>query len=80
MRAKEPKTIISASWLVKRKGIIEEMPDPANSTIIKWRVRVWDEGREPFITQWFNDPTPAEDFLERVIEEAVRYGGQDLGD
>lgn len=51
-------------WLVQRHGKVEEVHQ-ADGRII-YRVKVWDDGRDPFITNTFNDEVPALSFLERV--------------
>ncbi len=56
------------SWKVQRFAKIEEVEIPPNGTI-RFRVKVWDAGRDAFITQWFNDPVPALDFVERLHSE-----------
>jgi len=34
---------------------------------IRFRTSVQDAGRDqPFLVRWFNDPTPAADFLDKV--------------
>lgn len=57
------------SWKIQRFGHLDEV-EMSNGSM-RFRVTVWDEGRDPFIVQWFNDPTPAADFLERLTESAV---------
>lgn len=54
-------------WYVLREGTIEAVTFVSGT--VRFRVKIGDAGREPFISQWFNDLTPAEDFLERVKEE-----------
>lgn len=56
-------------WKIERHGQLDEV-EMANGSL-RFRVTVWDAGREPFIVQWFNDPVPAADFLERLLESAV---------
>jgi hypothetical protein len=34
---------------------------------VRFRTSIRDVGRDqPFLVRWFNDPTPAADFLEKV--------------
>lgn len=68
--------IRSENWLTLRHAEIREVVHGSN---IRFRVQIWDEGREPFITQWFNDPRPAQDFLDRVKDENERYHNFRLG-
>jgi hypothetical protein len=51
-------------WDVKRHGLIEEVVDDDDE--ISWRVTVWDEDREPFITRHFSTRAAAHHFLDRV--------------
>jgi len=63
------------SWKVKRWGKLEEVTYDDGRVV--YRVKIWDDGREPFTTQTFNDITPAYDFLDRVIEEnGSHFDGQ----
>jgi hypothetical protein len=59
------------TWYSKRKGTLEEVAMADGS--IRYRVQIQDMGRDPFITQWFNDPAPAASFLERVQEENEKH-------
>lgn len=59
--------ILETSWNVKRFGRIDEV-DVGNGNI-RFRVKIWDAGRNAFLTQWFNDIAPASDFLEGIKEE-----------
>jgi len=59
-------------WLVKRVGRLDEVVEPVTNRI-RFRVKVWDEGRDAFVTQTFNDQVPAEDFLERLKLDGERY-------
>ena len=54
-------------WLALRSGTIKEVTEPSGR--ITYRVKIWDDEREPFITQTFNDEGTALSFLERVMEE-----------
>lgn len=56
------------SWTVRRSGIVEEV---ILSGSLRFRVTVWDEGRNPFLIQWFNDVAPAMDFLEKLVSDGV---------
>ena len=57
-------TIREDSWNVLRIGRLEEVTLVGGS--VRFRVKIWDAGRDSFITQWFNDIAPAADFLDRV--------------
>lgn len=52
------------AWPVQRFGAIKEVK--LNNGAIRFHVEIWDQDRKPFLTRWFNDPVPAEDFLEQV--------------
>jgi hypothetical protein len=54
-------------WYVLRRGKLNAVT--FRDGAVRFRVQIEDVGREPFITQWFNDLTPAEDFLDRVKTE-----------
>lgn len=56
--------LVQFSWPVQRFGHVKEVVLDNGS--IRYHVEVWDEGRKPFLSRWFNDPVPATDFLERV--------------
>ena len=56
-------------WKIRRFGTMDEIEMVSGS--MRFRITVWDEGRDPFIVQWFNDPVPAADFLERLQESAI---------
>lgn len=59
-----------AQWLVRRHARVDEVVRIDGK--IRYRVSVWDEGRQPFLTQWFNDPVPANDFVENLEAQGVR--------
>ena len=62
--------IIERTWPVQRIGTLEEVQ--LDNGAIRFRAAVRDEGRDkPFLVRWFNDPSPAADFLEKV--EAGNY-------
>lgn len=56
------------AWVVKREGIVEEVNLGGS---LRFRVTVWDEGRNPFLIQWFNDVAPAVDFLEKLVRDGA---------
>lgn len=58
--------VASSKWYVERHGEIREVEQGDK---IRFRVQIWDSGREPFVTQWFNDITPARGFLEKLQED-----------
>ena len=60
-------TLRQESWKVLREGKVDQVE--FENGRIQFRVKVWDAGRDSFITQWFNDILPAEDFMDRVIAE-----------
>lgn len=75
----EGKEILTEStWMVARTGMIQEYHFWNGE--IKWRVTVWDEGRKPFISKWFNSPSSAADFLEKVREPYAEDVGSTGGD
>lgn len=56
---------LQREWMVERTGVIEEVE--LDNGAIRYRVAVRDVGRDrPFVVKWFNDPTPAADFLDNV--------------
>jgi hypothetical protein len=59
-------------WLVKRVGRLDEVVNRETGSI-RYRVKIWDEGRDAFVTQNFNDQVPAEDFLEGLKEDGERH-------
>lgn len=62
------KVLTTSSWYSLRQGKIEEVSiEYADGTYgTRYRVLIWDEGREPFLKLFFNDPVPAMDFLEKI--------------
>lgn len=57
--------LIERQWPVTRIGVLEEVQ--LDNGAIRFRAAVRDSGREhPFLVRWFNDPTPAADFLDKV--------------
>lgn len=66
-------------WLVKRVGRLDEVVNRETSAV-RFRVKVWDEGRDAFITQTFNDQVPAEDFLERLKLDGEQYHNFRIGE
>ena len=64
------RVIDEIEWRVKRYGRVEEVVfDTNDGERIRFRVKIWDHGRNAFITEYFNDITPASDFRDRVMEE-----------
>jgi hypothetical protein len=61
--------LVESDWNVRRFGSVDEL---AVKGEVRYRVRIWDAGRTPFLVKWFNDPAPAADFLERVEDENTR--------
>jgi len=51
-------------WLVERVATLDEVE--LDNGAIRYHVQVSDEGRKPFLTRWFNDPSRAADFIEKV--------------
>jgi len=51
-------------WAVEREARLEEVRKPGRN--IRYRVVLADVGRKPFLTKWFNDLSPASDFIDRV--------------
>ena len=62
-------TIQEKSWTVQRTAILEEME--LSNGGIRFRVSVADEGRKPFLVRWFNDISPASDFIDHLAEGGV---------
>lgn len=54
------------TWHVKRHGEVREVRRSSDNAL-RYQVRVWDEGRPPFLHKWFNDPVPAADFLDNLV-------------
>lgn len=51
-------------WPVERTAVLKEVH--LEDGQIQYRVEVFDPHRPPFIIKWFNDPSPASDFIERL--------------
>lgn len=60
-------TLHEESWKVLRHGAIHEIH--YNTGRVIYRVKIWDAGRDAFVTETFNDEGPAYNFLERVRDE-----------
>lgn len=60
-------TIVEREWKVRRHGRLQALHQ-ANGRIV-YQVKVWDHGRDAFITVPFNDEVPATEFLDRVERE-----------
>jgi hypothetical protein len=73
--ARRETTIVTRAWRVSRHAAIDEVALPNGS--LRFRVRIWDGQREPFVKRWFNDSEPAEDFLRRVIRENTHIDHRD---
>jgi hypothetical protein len=58
------KLILVEHWPVDREARLEEVSSPGKSP--RYRVVLADVGRAPFLQKWFNDLTPASDFIDRV--------------
>lgn len=59
------KVMIARQWPVTRIGVLEEVQFENGS--VRFRTSIRDSGRDlPFLVRWFNDPTPAADFLDKV--------------
>ncbi len=63
-------TIVERQWLVKRYGSVKEVLHDGNR--LKYKVEIWDEGRNPFLVRWFNDPVAAADFVENLADPRER--------
>jgi hypothetical protein len=59
------------TWRVQRFASLHEVVNLASGKI-RYKVTVWDEGRPPFLVQWFNDPTPASDFIDQLRSQGVK--------
>lgn len=64
-------TLLTEQWLVLRTGRLEEVVQDTGRIV--YRVKVWDDEREAFITQTFNDEGVARSFLERLKAENTSY-------
>jgi hypothetical protein len=71
-----PEPLREEEWLVKRHGDVKEVSLGDN---LRYRTRIWDEGRDPFVTKWFNDPKPAMDLLDNIKNENERHHDARLG-
>ena len=58
------KVITVTRWQVEREARLEEVSRPGRNP--RYRVVLADIGRAPFLQKWFNDLTPASDFIDRV--------------
>lgn len=65
------------TWPVQRTAVLDEVEMPNGK--IRFRVRVSDEGRLPFTSRWFNDPGPASDFIDHMIDGSPSQGGKTSG-
>lgn len=65
------KILFDESWKVLRTGRVDEITHEDGR--ITYRTKIWDAGRDAFITQTFNDEGPAISFLERVRDENTAY-------
>lgn len=63
--------VAEEKWLVVRKARVEEVEVElqGGGKAVRYRLVVWDEPREPFVTTFFNDPVPALDLMERIQGE-----------
>lgn len=71
----KPREVIKEDeWFILRQSRIEEVEVPIESggSAIRYRVVVWDPPREPFLRLMFNDPVAADDFVDKLKEQAVR--------
>lgn len=78
MAEKAVRVMIQREWPVTRIGTLEEVE--LDNGAIRFRTSIRDHGREqPFLVRWFNDPTPAADFLDKVeggnypVKEITRH-------
>lgn len=55
----------SKHQIVVRFYQVDEVTKPDGKIV--YHVQVWDEGRKPFLSKWWNDPTPAMDFVESLM-------------
>jgi hypothetical protein len=71
------RVVLERSWTVKRIGTLEEVI--LDNGAVRFKTSIRDDGRDqPFLVRWFNDPTPAADFLEKV--ESGAFNPQDRKD
>lgn len=61
-------TIIDESWVVNRYARIEEVL--MDDETFRYHLTVMDEGRPPFIDQWFSNEAKAQNFLDKVRQNA----------
>jgi hypothetical protein len=72
MEVREKKTVIRGeTWLVLRGGRIEQVEAPNGR--ITFRVKIYDMGRDAFLTETYNDESPAHGFLERIMEDNEQW-------
>jgi hypothetical protein len=64
----ERTTLDRRTWKVIRYGSVDEVQMKDGS--IRYHVQVQDAGRPPFMTQWFNEESRANDFLDKVLKNA----------
>ncbi len=55
---------------MERRGKVDEVLMEDGS--YRYNVVVQDEGRPPFVRQWFNDETPAQKFLEKILGQPLQ--------
>jgi hypothetical protein len=65
------KVLHQESWKVLRTGRVDEISHEDGR--ITYRTKIWDEGRDAFVTQTFNDEGVALSFLERVRDENTTH-------
>jgi hypothetical protein len=66
----EERSIEREEWQVKRIGHLSEVVMGDGS--VKWRVRLQDHGRTPFVDKYFDRPDRAKDFFDRLKQEPGR--------
>lgn len=54
-------------WWVQRIATVTEVE--LTNGQIRFNVLLQDVGRKPFVSRWFNDPSPAYDFLESLVPQ-----------
>ena len=67
MPEEERTTLSHESWKVERHASIDEVLVNGE---IRFHVKVWDEGREPFLTRWFNEEDRAASFVDKLKRNA----------
>lgn len=71
MTEKAREKIFERTWTVERTGWVDEVeqevgPPDNRRKVLRYQAQFSDNGRPPFLRAWFNDPTPAADFVDKI--------------